>query len=98
MKAALTFPDDVKVSASANGWMSRDDLHHWIRGVWKESSERRLLVLNNYCPHLGTDTISLAESMDTDIYYVPGGCTGIAQPMDEFINAPFKMAFQEQWI
>ena len=98
MKAALTFPDNVKVSASANGWMTREELHHWIRGVWKESSVSRLLVLDNYRPHLGADTISLAESMDTNICYVPGGCTGIAQPMDMSINAPFKKDFQEQWI
>ena len=33
VKAALTFPENVKVSASANGWMTREELHHWIRGV-----------------------------------------------------------------
>ena len=96
--AALTFPDNVKVSASTNGWMTREELHRWLRGVWKESSIRRLLVLDNYHPHLGEDTASLAESMDTDLCYDPGGCTGIAQPMDVSINAPFKKAFQEQWI
>ena len=93
-KAALTFPDNVKVSASANGWMTREELHHWIRGVWKESSVSRLLVLDNYRPYLGADTISLAESMDTNICYIPGGCTGITQPMDVSINTPFKKAFQ----
>ena len=36
--------------------------------------------------------------MDTDLCYVPGGCTGIPQPMDVSINTPFKKAFQEQWI
>ena len=50
VKAALTFPDNVKVSASANGWMTREELHHWIRGIWKESSVRRFLVLDNYRP------------------------------------------------
>ena len=69
----------------------REELHHWKRGVWKESDEKRLLVLDNYRPHLEADTISLAESMDTDICYVPGGCTGIAQPM-YVSNAPFKGA------
>ena len=98
VKATLSFPGNVKVSASANGCMTHEELHHWMRGVWKESSVSRLLVLDNYRPHLGADTISLAESMDTNICYVPGGCTGIAQPMDVSINAPFKKAFQEQWI
>ena len=52
--------------------MTHEELHHWIIGFWKESSMRRLLVLDNYYPHLEADTISLAESMDTDTCYVPG--------------------------
>ena len=33
VKAALTSPENVKVSASTNGRMTREELHHWIRGV-----------------------------------------------------------------
>ena len=62
VSAALTFPDNVEVSASINGWMTREELHRWLRGVWKESSIRKLLVLDNYRPHLGADTASLAEA------------------------------------
>ena len=98
MKAALTFPENVKVSASANGWMTREELHRRLRGVWKELSVRRLPFLDNYCLHLGEDTTSLAESMGTDLCYVPGRCTGIAHLMNVSVNAPFKKAFQEQWI
>ena len=76
--------------------MPHKEIHHWIRGVWKESDERRLLVLKQLPSSF--DTISLAESMDTNICYVPEGCTGIAQPMDVSNNAPFKKAFQEQRI
>ena len=94
VKAALTYPENIKVSASANGWMTYEELHHWIRGVWKESDERRLLILDNYRPYLGADTISLAESMHTDICYVPGGCTGNGCVHQR----SFTKAFQEQWI
>ena len=51
VKAALTFPENIKVFASPNGWMTCGEFHHWIRGIWKESDERRLLVLDNYRPH-----------------------------------------------
>ena len=98
VKAALVTPNNVRVSASLNGWMTREELHRWIRGVWKESSERRLLTLDHYRPHLGADTQSLAESLQTDLCYIPAGCTSIAQPMDVSINAPFKKIFQEEWI
>ena len=98
VKAALVVPNNVHVSASLNGWMTCEELHHWIRGVWKDSSERRLLTLDHYRPHMGADTQSLAESLHTDLCYVPAGCTGTAQPMDMSINAPFKKNFQEEWI
>ena len=47
---------------------------------------------------MGADTQSLVESLHTDLCYVPAGCTGIAQPMNVSINAPFKKNFQEKWI
>ena len=97
-ESCSNFSRKFKVSASANGWTTLEELHRWLRGVWKESSVRRLLVLDNYRPHLGEDTASLAESMGTDLCYVPGGCTGIVQPMDVSVNASFQKAFQEQWI
>ena len=58
VKLALTFPNNIKVSASASWWMTSEELHHWIRGVWKESSLRRFLFLDNYRPHSGADNIT----------------------------------------
>ena len=95
---SLVIPDNTRVLASENGWMTKAELHKWLQVVWKDSDERRLLVLDRYKPHLTADTKSLAESLDTDLVFVPGGCTGIAQPLDVVINAPFKASVQEQWI
>ena len=67
--------------------MTKAELHKWLQLAWKERDEPRLLVLDQYRPHRTADTKSLAESLDTDIAFVPGGCTGIAQPLDVNINA-----------
>ena len=72
--------------------MATEKLLWWIRGIWKEAEDgvRRLLVLDHYKPHYGADTQSLLASLDTDYVYILAGCTGIAQPNDVSINAPFK--------
>lgn len=56
---------------------------------WEWSGRSQVSVLDNYHPHLREDTASLAESMDTDLGYVPGGCTGIAQPCLH-LRRPFR--------
>ena len=95
---SLVSPANIRIAASENGWMTRVELHKWMRTVWRENSERRLLVLDQYRPHLTADTKELADSLDTSLAFIPGGCTGIAQPLDVSINAPFKSNFQDKWI
>lgn len=41
------------------------------------------------------------DRFNTDIIYIPGGCTGILQPADVSWNRPFKAAMQEcydEWL
>ena len=98
VRSAIKCPDNVKGTAATNGWMTTEKLLWWIRGMWKEAEdgERRLLVLHHYKPHY--DTQSLLASLDTDYVYIPAGCTGIAQPMDVSINAPFKRRIVDLWL
>ena len=93
VRSAIQCPENIKVTATTNGWMTKDKLLWWVQHMWNESEdgERRLLILDHYKPHRSADTQSLASSLDTDLSYIPAGCTSIAQPMDVSINAPFKM-------
>ena len=93
VRSAIQCPENIKVTGTTNGWMTKDKLLWWVQHMWNESEdgERRLLILDHYKPHRSADTQSLASSLDTDLSYIPAGCTSIAQPMDVSINAPFKM-------
>ena len=80
VRAALRYPDNVRVTASTNGWMTKERLLRWIQDIWSEAEdgERRLLVLDHYKPHRAADTGSLIQSLDTDlVFHLPAyGCFG----------------------
>ena len=63
-----------------------------------EDGERRLLVLDHYKPHRATDTGSLIRSLDTDLVFIPAGCTSIYLPMDVSVNASFKKKIIDFWV
>ena len=85
-------PANVLVSASKSGWMTRETMALWIRRVWgnPEDNVRRLLVLDEYRVHKTEEVREYAEDKKTDLVYVLGGCTSLAQPLDVSINKPFK--------
>ena len=82
VRASLQYPDNNRVTASTNGWMTKEKLLHWIQDIWSvaEDGERGLLLLDHYKPHRAADAESLIESLDTDLVFIPAGCTSIAQP------------------
>ena len=98
MKAKLTFPDNVRVRATTNGWMTREEYQHWLCHTYKCEDESRLLVVDSYKPHVSDDSQEMvADECNSSLVIVPGGCTPIAQPMDRSINKPFKDNMRDSW-
>ena len=64
VKAALRILEIVLVTTTTNGWMTKEKVHHWLRGLWDVSSysTRRLLMLDCYHPHLAEGTKKLAHN------------------------------------
>ena len=42
--------------------------------------------------------LELANANSVDVALIPGGCTSEVQPLDVFINKPFKAVVKEKWI
>ena len=98
VKRALTFPSNVRVRATTNGWMTKEKYHQWLRIVYSKHDHQRLLIIDNYKPHLAADSMTIAEEeCNSEIVVVPGGCTGLAQPMDKSVNKPFKEMIRGYW-
>ncbi len=54
-------------------------------GKW---DHRRLLIIDY---HIVIERVTTAkEECNSEVVYIPGGYTSMAQPMDKSINKPFK--------
>ena len=97
--ANLRIPDNIMVTASLNGWMTGDKMKHWVNRVWGQNVDdvRRLIILDRARIHTMPATVEELAQRDTDVVFVPGGCTPIAQPADVAWNLPFKAALRKEW-
>ena len=95
----LNIPGNVLVTASKSGWMTQEAMAYWLRRVWGDTDDdvQRLLVLDEYRVHKSQEVRETAEGKKTDIVYIPGGCTSLAQPLDVSINKPFKAHIRQLW-
>ena len=91
----LQAPDNVRVHATRNGWMTREAL--MIRVILGRVDGRRLLVLDSYPAHRTQEVSEALLERNVDVVYIPGGCTALAQPVDVSIAKPFKDAVRDTW-
>ena len=95
----LTIPRNVKVVATRNGWMTGPTMVDWVRQVWGANDDdvRRLVILDQARIHTMQTTKDTLDAHDTDVVYVPAGCTSLVQPADVSWNRPFKAAMRRNW-
>ena len=87
----LQIPANVRVTATHNGLMTRDQALSWTQRVLGPSETRRLLMLDNYAAHKTADVRAALDEQDVDLVLMPAGCTALAQPIDISIVKPFKV-------
>ena len=96
------FPSGVIIHQHPKGWMDKEGIIKWINMVWVRRNggllkKRSMLVWDQFRAHL-TDEVkrSLKES-NTISTVIPGGLTGMLQPLDVSLNRPFKTHMRKQW-
>ena len=94
----LQVPDNNRVHATRNGWMTREALMVWIRRILGRADGCRLLVLDSYPAHRTQEVREALLERNVDVVYIPGGCTPLAQPVDVSITKPFKDAVRDTWV
>ena len=87
----LQIPANVHVTATRNGWMTRDQVLSWTQRVLGPSETRRLLLLDNYATRKAAVVRAALDEQDVDLVHVPADCTALAQPIDISIVKPFKI-------
>lgn len=96
------FPKGIVVRAQEKGWMDDELVLDWIKSVWQNRpgamlAKRSLLVLDSFRGHLTDRVKKQLGSICTDMAVIPGGLTGVLQPLDVSINRPFKVEFRRQY-
>lgn len=71
----------------------------WFNYVWGPNSDdvRRLLVIDQAPIHKTKVVADAAENTETDIGFIPAGCTGILQPADVYWIKYFKSCLRRSW-
>ena len=96
---ALIIPNNVRITCTQNGWMTAIKMRDWQERCWGPNTDdvRRLLILDQARIHTTQQTKDCLAEVDTDIVFIPGGCTSILQPADVSWNKPFKSAMRSEW-
>lgn len=75
----------------------------WIKTVWGRRpggllKKKALLVMDAFRGHLHKSVREQLKTMKTDVAIIPGGMTGILQPLDVGVNKPFKDRIRQKWV
>ena len=64
---------------------------NWLAESWKRACEGEMvLVLDVHRAQKTESVLDRLTELNTTPVYVPGGTTGLVQPLDVVVNAPFK--------
>ena len=56
-----------------------------------------VIFLDSYRAHMMSSVVQRIEALGIDVFHIPGGCTGLCQPVDVGFNKPFKSRMHKQW-
>ncbi len=98
-----TYPQYNVYACHHSAWMDETVMRTWIREVLKPYVEdapehiQPLLLLDSYKCHTMASVTGSIEALGVQIEIIPGGCTGLCQPVDVGIGKPLKSRARHLW-
>ncbi|KAH6945015.1 hypothetical protein HPB50_006741 [Hyalomma asiaticum] len=94
---SLWIPVNVHLTATKSRWMTLEKMQEWLLRVWGPNVDdvQWLLVLDQAPNHKTQAAKNAFEEYDTDVLYVPAGCTSTLQHV--YWNKPFKSTLWCLW-
>lgn len=98
-----TFPDNAFYECQAKAWCDERVMLAWVEKVvkpWAESAPDHvvpLLILDSFKVHLLGSVTDAIQDCGVEVEHIPGGLTGLCQPVDVGINKPFKDLIRIRW-
>jgi DDE superfamily endonuclease len=98
-----TYPGGIVYACQENAWMDEAVMLLWVERVLKPyvlgAPEHivPLLFLDSYRCHMMSSVVNKIQELGVEVEHIPGGCTGLCQPVDVGVNKPFKDRIRGQW-
>lgn len=97
----MVFPPGLVVRCQEKGWMNEELVKDWLKTVWSKvgglSRQKSMFVWDSFRAHLSQPIRRTLQSLNTECAVIPGGMTGLLQPLDVCINKPFKDRLRSKW-
>ena len=95
--------DELLLCCQDNAWQDEANMGRWIDEVLvpylqeKAAGVPVLLFLDQFEAHKTTKTRAKLDGIGVQLQLIPGGCTGLLQPVDVGIGKPFKDRVRKNW-
>ena len=84
-------------------WMDEAVMLQWVKEVLEPWSKHvpagivPYLLLDSYKCHLMSSVVHAIQDLGIEVDHIPGGCTGLVQPLDVGVNKPLKNQIRRKW-
>ena len=84
-------------------WMDEPIMHEWINKILKPYIQtappgiQPVLLLDSYKCHMMATVVQAINDLGVQVEHIPGGCTGLCQPIDIGIGKPLKNRVRDLW-
>ena len=86
-----------------NAWMDERVMLHWVEDVLAPYVALAppgiipIILLDSYRCHVMASVVNVIQDLGCEVVHIPGGCTGLVQPLDVGYNKPFKARIRKAW-
>jgi hypothetical protein len=102
-RALSNFPKGAHYAVQKNTWMDERVMLIWVDKILdpyvKTTPEgvRPILFLDSYRCHMMASVVHCVQDLGVEVHHIPGGCTGVCQPVNVGIGKPFKNHVTRCW-
>ena len=99
----LTYPAGAQYTVQDKAWMDESIMKAWIDRVLPPYVEtappgiQPILFLDSYRCHMMASVVGAISDLGIQVEHIPGGCTGLCQPVDVGIGKPLKGRVRNLW-
>ena len=97
------FPNTSAFACQERAWMDETVMIQWIQEVLHPyvslapNDVRPILLLDSFRCHMMTSVVNSIAQLGVEVRHIPGGCTGLVQPIDVGIGKPLKNRVRQKW-